>query len=206
MRNNAGCYSCMYFVNHAIDGFLTTCPPIFFFGIRKWRAENPFSPFDRVAFNECCAATIVALQTRLAVELATFNAKFEAWKEHGSKASLRPKGKSGNIVTRSYAKTGWWPLKKDSELWQQAISTLSPLCAPTKHKLADRKPKYAALGDKRIKIRSLVLQSFQNDFIDKAYAVEERAKQTKRRKAARISIENTYSGKGFCKREVRSNC
>ena len=154
-----------------------------------------------MAFNECCVAAIAALNIKLAAQLASFNAKFEAWKSNGSNPSLRPKGKEGNIITRAYAKTGWWPLTKDSVLWQQAIGTLGPLAAPTKHKLTDKAHKFADLGDKRIKIRSLVLESFQNDFINKAHAVEEKAKQTRRRKAARISIENTYCGKGFCKQE-----
>lgn len=93
-------------------------------------------------------------------------------------------------------------MKKDSELWQQAIGTLGPLCAPTKHKLSDRAHNFADVGDKRIRIRQLVLDSFQKDFIDRANDVEERAKAKSRRKKASISIENTWHGKGFTKEEV----
>ena len=127
---------------------------------------------------------------------------FKAWENAGSIPSLRPRCKEGNVITRMYRRTGWWPLKKDSELWCQAINTLGPLCAPTKHKMSDKAHLFADVGDKRIKIRKIVLESFQKDFIDRAHAAEENAKQRVRRKAERISIENTYNGKGFCKEEV----
>ena len=35
-----------------------------------------------------------------------------------------PPGKPGNCVTRMWAKTGWAPLKKDSELWDQVLRTI----------------------------------------------------------------------------------
>ena len=116
--------------------------------------------------------------------------------------SLRPRGKEGNCITRMYKKTGWWSLKKNSVLWQQAIETLGPLYAPTKHKLSDKAHKFADVGDKRIRIRELVLESFQKDFIDRANAVEEREQARKRRKKTIISVENTWHGKGFTKEEV----
>ena len=93
-------------------------------------------------------------------------------------------------------------MRKDSVLWEQAINTLGPLCAPTKHKLSDKLHAFADVDDKRIKIRKLVLESFQQDFIDRAAIAEEECKSRQRRKASRISIENTYSGKGFSKLEV----
>ena len=58
------------------------------------------------------------------------------------------------------------------------------------------------MGDKRIRIRQLVLESFQKDFIDRANAVEEREQARKRRKKTSISVENTWHGKGFTKEEV----
>ena len=97
--------------------------------------------------------TIAKLQIDLAAELKTWTAKFEAWQASGSIPSLRPRGKEGNCITRMYKKTGWWPLKKNSVLWQQAIETLGPLYAPTKHKLSDKAHKFADVGDKRIRIR-----------------------------------------------------
>ena len=47
----------------------------------------------------------------------------------------------------------------------------------------------------------LVLDAFQQDFVDKANAVEERAKARSKRKRENISIENTFSGKGFTKEQ-----
>ena len=143
------------------------------------------------------------MEMQLAAELAAFKAKFEAWKKPGSLADLRPKMKNGNVITRSFEKTGWWPLKKDSVMWEKAITQLGPLCAPTVHKLSDKPHHvFADVGDKHIKIRELVLKSFQQDFIDRANIAEEESRSRQRRKAARISIENTYCGKGFTKLEV----
>ena len=184
--------------------FLTTSSIRSHVAYRKWRHDNPFAPFDRVAFNQCCVAVIAALKIKLAAELASFNARFFEWKKNGARPCLKPTGRQGNVITRMYAKTGWWPLQKNSVLWTEAINTLGPLCAPTQHKLTDKMHAFDDLGDKRIKIRKLVLESFQQDFIDRAHAAEENSKQRMRRKSTRMSIENTYTGKGFCKLELGS--
>ena len=170
---------------------------------RKWRQANPFATFDRVAFNYCCAAAIVEVQIELAAELAKFNAMFKAWEKAGSVPALKPtRVKSGNCITRMYERTGWWPLQKNSSLWQQAINSMGSACAPDKHKMSEKGHMFADLGDKRIKIRDLVLKAFQQDFIDRAFAAEEAAKLRTKRRLSRMSVENTYTGKGFCKAEV----
>ena len=143
---------------------------------RKWRHSHPFAPFDRVAFNYCVTAAIASLEISLAAELTNYRSRFEAWEKAGSIESLRSKGKEGNVITRAFSKTGWWPLKKDSVLWEQAIQTLGPLCAPTKHKMSDKPHTFADFNDKRIKIRKLVLRSFQRDFIDRAALAEDQCK------------------------------
>ena len=33
----------------------------------------------------------------------------------------KPSGKPGNCVTRMWARTGWWTLKRESETWEKAI-------------------------------------------------------------------------------------
>ena len=171
---------------------------------RIWRSNNPMATFTRIDFNECCVKAIAQMQIDLKAELARWQAGYEAWLQEGSIPSCRPKRKEGNAITRMYKKTGWWPLVKDSELWQKAISTLGPLCAPANHKLTDKPHKFADLGDKRIKIRALVLKSIQQDFLDRANRIEERAKAERKRKRNYISIENTFNGKGFTKCEVGS--
>ena len=161
-----------------------------------WRQHNPFGTYDRVAFNYCCAAAIAKMQADLAAELASYKARYAAWQRGGSLAHLKPKGKEGNCVTRAYAKTGWWPLNKECEMWTKAINTLGPLADPTRHKLADKPHKFANVGDPHIKIRELVLKSYQEDFLDRAHTAEVEYQQRRRRNAARISIENTY-GEGI---------
>ena len=79
--------------------------------------NNPGAVFDRVAFNECCVKAIAKCEMDLASELNKLRAAYKAWEQAGSIPSLKPKGKKGNIITRMYARTGWWPLCKDSELW-----------------------------------------------------------------------------------------
>ena len=145
-------------------------------GNRKWRHNNPFMPFDRVSFNECWVVVIAQMEIDLAAELQNFTTRFEAWKKAGALPSLRPKCKQGNCITRSYEKTGWWPLKKNSELWQKAIETLGPLANPEKHKMSD-KARFADVGDKRVRIRELVLESYQTDFIDRAAKAEKECKE-----------------------------
>ena len=165
--------------------------------VRRWRLANPYSVFDRVCFNKCCYEAVMSMQFELTADLAKWRAVHEAWQQAGSPPQLKPKGKAGNKITRMYERTGWWPLKRDSEEWRKAINTLGVLCKPTKkHKLHD-KVLMADLGDKSIRIRKLVLDAFQDSFLDKAYAVEEAVKAKARRRQESISIINTALGKGL---------
>ena len=56
---------------------------------------------------------------KLAGDLASWKAKCKVLKDAGS--TDLPKGKPGNHITRMYERTGWWPLKRESELWTKAI-------------------------------------------------------------------------------------
>ena len=165
--------------------------------VKQWRLNNPFSPFDRIAYNKCCVAAIQALEYELAVNLEKWKAKFKAWKQCDSPEVLKPKGKADNVITRMYERTGWWPLKKDSELWQKSIDTLGVACKPTKHKILDKQVLESALTRKGIEIRKLVLQGFQDQFLDKAYACMEEAKSLTKRRRKTVSIINTTLGCGL---------
>ena len=85
--------------------------------VKRWLLANPYDIFDRVSFNKCCAEAIAEVRIDLAAELAKYEAKQKAWVKCGSPVALKPKGKPGNVVTRMYLRTGWWPLKKNSILW-----------------------------------------------------------------------------------------
>ena len=98
--------------------------------VQTWRANRPFMPFDRVSFNWCCSRAMMEVNMRLASDLASWKAKCQVLKDAGS--SDKPKGKPGNHVTRMYARTGWWPLKRKSENWEKAISQFSGHTATTK--------------------------------------------------------------------------
>ena len=109
-----------------------------------------------------------------------------------------PAGKSGNAITRMYARTGWWPLKRESETWQRAISQFS--VAPhgcntsgiTQDQLTDE------LGPD-VKIRKVVLAAFRGQFLTKAEKLKQAYKdKNKRRKS---SVPGTVNDKGFCKKE-----
>ena len=82
-------------------------------------------------------------------------------------------------------------------LWEQSINTLGVLCKPTKHKLTEKQLAIAELGDKSIKIRQVVLDGFQQHFLDKAHAAVEAVKQRNKRKRNNISIINTVLGEGL---------
>lgn len=57
-----------------------------------------------------------------AAELAAWKAKVAACQKLGD--TNPPKGKPGNCITRMWAKTGWCPLKKNSENWENVMATL----------------------------------------------------------------------------------
>ena len=169
--------------------------------VKRWLLAFPYSTFDRVSFNKCCVEAIAQVRIDLAAELARYKAKQEAWIACGSPAALKPKGKTGNVVTRMYLRTGWWPLQKNSVLWEKSINTLGVLCKPTKHKLTEKQLALAELGDKSIKIREVVLNGFQQHFLDKAHAAVEAVKQRNKRKRNNVSIINTVLGEGLTAEE-----
>ena len=169
----------------------------FYKAVKRWRHRHPFSPFDRVAFNECAAQAIAACEIQLAADLASWRAKSEAWKAAGSVEELKPKGKSGNVVTRMYERTGWWPLKKDSELWNKAIDTFGAICNPGEYRVGTKLQPLAEMTSKEVCIRQAALDGFQKHFIDQAHAATEAIQQRQRRKANATSVPNTFMGKGF---------
>ena len=75
--------------------------------IHEWRINNPFSVFDRCAFNACVVKTMQECRLRLAAELAAWKAKKAIWLQHADEDSEPLSGKPGNVVTRTYERTGW---------------------------------------------------------------------------------------------------
>ena len=141
------------------------------------------------------AGTLLIIETMSASQIESFPHHNVHFTHTHSLDVLKPKGKPGNVITRMYARTGWWPLIKDSEQWEKAIDTLGGLCKPSKHRVGDKLGKLADLGDKTIIIRQKVLDSFQGHFVDKAHAAEEHSKQKRRQKRQnRVSITNTSLG------------
>ena len=174
----------------------------FFAAVKRWRRDNPFAPYDRSAFNECVVEAIKACEIKLATDLATSKAKMTAWVEAGSPPQLKPKGKCGNAITRMYAKTGWWPLKCNSILWEQAIDTLGAACKPRDHRVGQKLQPLADFGnDKSLKIRQLVLKGFNEHFLNKAHRAEEAAQKRSKRRSKSRSAKNTALGRGLTKEE-----
>ena len=65
---------------------------------------------------------MLKIQADQAAELSAWKAKVDKYRQLGIEGA--PPGKPGNCVTRMWAKTGWAPLKKDSELWEQVLRTI----------------------------------------------------------------------------------
>ena len=178
----------------------------YFVAVKAWRRANPFSVYDRIAFNECAAEAIQACEVKLATDLATSKAKMAAWVQAGSPPKLKPRCKRGNAVTRMYEKTGWWPLKCNSVLWNQAIDTLGAICKPSDHRVGQKLEPLADFGnDKSLKIRQLVLTGFNEHFLQKAHRAEEAAKKRSRRRSRSRSTKNSALGKGLTKEQVTSD-
>ena len=75
--------------------------------VKQWRLSNPYGTMDRVVFNMCCVKATREVELRLAGDLGAWKARIEAWEKLGSPDALKPSGKSGNVVTRMYKRTGW---------------------------------------------------------------------------------------------------
>ena len=124
-------------------------------------------------------------------DLASWNAKVQVMADAG--CTGKPKGKQGNCVTRMYDRTGWWPLKCKSELWQKAIKQFG-----IKPDTVDVSELTTELGPE-VRIRNAVLEAFRGGFLKSAQAMKaEYAARGTRRKS---TVPNTVKGKGFCKEE-----
>jgi len=129
------------------------------------------------------------VQLKLHGDLASWNARCKVLRDLGSKE--KPKGKPGNCITRMYAKTGWWPLKCKSELWEKAINQFG-----IKPQRVDASELTTELGP-GVRIRQVVLDAFRGTFLNAAKTMkEEYASKGKRNKSF---VPCTVFGKGFNK-------
>ena len=163
--------------------------------VQMWRGKFPFMSYDRVAFNWCCARAIMQVQLRLAGDLASWNAKKKVFADAGIEGiEGEPKGKQGNCVTRMYCRTGWWPLRRDSELWSKVISQFDVSVKGDSETLDLTKE----LGPE-VRIRQVVLDAFRDSFLNKAKDIK--TEYDKRNKRRKTSVPVTVMGKGFTKGE-----
>ena len=177
--------------------------------IHEWRVLHPFSVFDRTAFNHCLARTIAKMKMSLAAELAAWEARKRAWLKTARHEDDRPcpalvdvdaddlysscpplVGKPGNVITRAWERTGWWPLKKDSENWNKVINSVGQRFQKQDLKAED----FAKLG-KGLKIRQLAWEGYNDNFLEMARELKQSVDQQKRRK--RTSVVDTRKGRGF---------
>ena len=164
--------------------------------VQVWRGCYPYMTFDRVTFNWCCTRAIMQCNLKLASDLASWKAKVQVLKDSGVSSELcQPKGKKGNCVTRQYERTGWWPLCRESTLWEKAISQFG---VKAKCTIDKTQPMTTELG-KDVRIRQVVLDAFRQSFLSKAedMKVEYDKRQTRRK----TNVPTTVFGKGFCKSE-----
>ena len=144
------------------------------------------------------------VQIRLASDLAAWNAKCKVLKDVGSVD--KPKGKSGNCITRMYARTGWWPLRRESELWNKAIAQFGSTTRQQQHNVSHVDGLTQELGPD-VKIRQVVLDAFRGTFLDKAESMKQEYDSKSNRRKSRLPC--TVFGMGFCKGEdltvVRAN-
>lgn len=172
---------------------------------KDWRILHPFSLFDRQAYNKCLYKCMMKIQTDQAAELSAWEAKVLKYKELGIEGL--PPGKPGNCVTRMWAKTGWCPLRKDSELWEQVLSTVGernkPLTAEAPQVCRTGRStkddvviyKFKTLDDRDITIRKIVLDGFNGHFLQAARELEEEKDKVKAKGRKRNrSLPSTYFG------------
>lgn len=131
----------------------------------------------------------------MAGDLASWEAKCKVMRDLG--VDTLPKGKRGNCITRMWARTGWWPLVRESENWSKAIGQFDvskpAVCRVTKHVDLTNE-----LGPE-VRIRQVVLNAFRSSFLHKAEIIKKEYKdKTNRRKS---NVPNTVFGKGFTKAE-----
>lgn len=164
--------------------------------VQVWRSAHPFMTYDRVAFNWCCNRAILQCKLKLASDLAAWTAKVKVLQALGADSELcQPKGKPGNCVTRQYERTGWWPLQRESTLWEKAILQFGVKANCTIDK---SQPMTTELG-KNVRIRQVVLEAFRQNFLSKAEDMK--CEYDRRQTRRKTNVPNTVFGKGFCKEE-----
>ena len=152
------------------------------------------------------------VQIQLASDLASWTAKCKVLEEAGS--NDKPKGKPGNVITRMYARTGWWPLKRESPNWEKEISQfgITPNTVNTStaemtkelgpevlmHAHNDSPSTHSSVThhhNAQVRIRQCVLEAFRGSWLCKS----ENLKKEYDSKSARrkTSVPNTVFGKGM---------
>ena len=136
---------------------------------------------------------------KLAGDLASWNAKVKVLRAEG--ITTMPKGKPVNTITRMYARTGWWPLKRESESWEKAIDQFGVHDEVTVHP-PNVSGSNAALTKElgpEVRIRQVVLDAFRGSFLSKAEDMKKEYDSKGSRKKS--SVPDTVYGRGFCKDE-----
>ena len=137
------------------------------------------------------------MHLRLAGDLAAWKAKCRLLEEASVDKDVvaLPKGKPGNVVTRMYERTGWWPIKKNSANWQKAISQFEVNATP-RFTPKDSHPLTKELGAE-VKIRQVVLDAFRGKYLKQAEDMKKAYAEKSKRRMSRIPC--TVYGKGFTK-------
>ena len=137
------------------------------------------------------------MHLRLAGDLAAWTAKCKLLEEASVDSDVvpLPKGKPGNMVTRMYARTGWWPIKKNSENWDKVISQFEVSASPT-FTPKDSQPLTKELGPE-VKIREVVLEAFRGKYLKQAEDIKKAYAAKSKRRMSKIPC--TVYGKGFTK-------
>ena len=173
--------------------------------IHEWRISNPFNVMDRAAFNRCLATTVIRMKGRLASELAAWTAKKESWIracEDARDLTCPPlQGKPGNVVTRAWARCGWFPLKRLSDNWKRVIPSLGSRYSEKKEKKEVEEHKMLDGVGPNVQIRALAWEGYQNNFLDMAKSLQ--AEHNRRVKRRHASVVDTRTGKGFtCEQDL----
>ena len=165
--------------------------------IHEWRALRPFGIFDRSAYNECLAKAVHLQKVRLAAELAAYKARVRAWKKSGSNFEDQPVPalvtKSGNVITRAWERTGWFPLKRDSINWQKVIPSLGSRYSKGEQPV--EQPMLAVASTSSVEIREMAWEGYKANFL--AMAAELKAASDARKKRRHTSVVDTRTGMGF---------
>ena len=133
----------------------------------------------------------------MASDLASWDAKCKVLQQLGR--DDKPTGKSGNCVTRMYARTGWWPLVRESENWEKAIGQFSIGNGKQANVQSSVDADMSQELGADVKIRKVVLAAFRGHFLVKAEQLKKEYDVKRQRKKSAVPC--TVNGKGFCKAE-----